>query len=141
MPPVSSDSVQIWLSKLRAPTTLAPLGRIVALLWSIWKTRNSAVFRNELPQSVATLIRAKTASAEWRIRYKLTQSIQPPIPPLPTPNPKQTFWIAWKKSPEGFIKVNFNGSKSSRARSRRVCCMQLEMSPYSSRSIQSRRSI
>ena len=35
MPPVSSDSVQIWLSKLRASATLAQFDRIVALLWSI----------------------------------------------------------------------------------------------------------
>ena len=27
--------------------------------------------------------------------------------------PKQPYWIAWKKPPEGFIKVNFDGSKSS----------------------------
>jgi len=27
--------------------------------------------------------------------------------------PKQPYWIAWKKPPEGFIKVNFDGSELS----------------------------
>ena len=63
MPPVSSDSVPIWLSKLRASATLTPFDRIVALLWSIWKTHNNAIFRNEPPQSVVTLFRATKASA------------------------------------------------------------------------------
>jgi len=89
MPSVSSDNVQIWLSKLRAYAPLALFDRKVALLWSIWKTRNSVVFRNELPQLVVTLIKAKKASAEWCIRHKLTQSIQPPNPPLSSPNTKQ----------------------------------------------------
>ena len=59
------------------------------------------------------MIRAKKASAEWHIRHKPTQSIQPPNPPLSSRNPKQLVGIAWKKPPERFIKVNFDGSKSS----------------------------
>jgi len=105
--------VPIWLAKLRKTATLAQFERIVALLWSIWKTRNSTVFRNELPQAVVTLIRLKKASAEWRIRHKLTTSIQPRNPPLSSPHTKQLVGIAWEKLPEGFIKVNFDGSKAS----------------------------
>ena len=113
MPSVSSDNVQIWLSKLRAYAPLALFDRKVALLWSIWKTRNSVVFRNKRSQSVITLIRAKKASAEWRIRHKLTHSIQPTLPPLSSHNSKQLVEIAWNKPLGGFIKVNFDGSKSS----------------------------
>jgi len=29
-----------------------------------------------------------------------------------TPNQKKTYWVAWKKPPEGFIRINFDGSKS-----------------------------
>jgi len=35
MPPVSSDSIQRWLSNLRANIGRVPFERIVALLWSI----------------------------------------------------------------------------------------------------------
>ena len=70
------------------------------------------VFQNELPQPVVTLIRAEKLSAEWRIRYKITQSIQSPTPPMSTRHPKKTFWVACKKPPQGFIKINSDGSKS-----------------------------
>ena len=49
MPSDSFGSVQNWLSNLRTSTPLVALDRIVALLWSTWKTRNSKVFRNEIP--------------------------------------------------------------------------------------------
>ena len=74
------------VGQAKKKATLAQFDRIVALLWSIWKTHNSIVFRNELPQAVVTLIRAKKASAEWRIRHKITTSIQPPNPPLSSPH-------------------------------------------------------
>ena len=59
------------------------------------------------------MIRAKRASAEWRIRHKLTHSNQPTLPPSSSRNPKQLVGIAWQRLPGGFIKVNFDGSKSS----------------------------
>jgi len=58
------------------------------------------------------LIRAKKASAEWRIRHKLTQSRQPPNTSASAPNPKKTFWVEWTKPPQRFIKINYDGSKS-----------------------------
>jgi len=36
-----------------------------------------------------------------------------PIPSDATANHNKTYWIAWRKSREGFIKINFDGSKSS----------------------------
>ena len=70
---------------IQTSTTLIAMDRVVALFWSIWKTRNNKVFRDELPPPMITLIRAKKVSAEWRIRHKFTThsihhstNIQPP---------------------------------------------------------------
>jgi len=41
-----------------------------------WKSRNSKIFRNEVTNPIITLLKAKRASVEWRIRNKLTQTIQ-----------------------------------------------------------------
>ena len=58
------------------------------------------VFLNEthIPQN--TLIRSKNATAEWRIRDKLIQTIQPPNPNHPAANRKNTHWLTWRKPPE-----------------------------------------
>jgi len=89
------------------------MDRLVALRWSTWKTRNDRVFRYEISNSVHTLIRAKKANAEWRIRHKLTHSIQPPLKPHPSISCKKSYWVAWRKPQQGFIKINIDGSKSS----------------------------
>jgi len=90
------------------------MDRLVALLCSIWKTRNGQVFQNETPNTGITLVRAKKkASAEWRIRHKLTQNIHPPIPYHPASSHKKTRWGAWRKPQGGFVRINFDGSKSS----------------------------
>ena len=43
------------------------LPKISFLLWSIWKGRHNAVFRNEFFKPLSCLVSAKKASAEWRI--------------------------------------------------------------------------
>ena len=53
------------------------MDRIISLLWSIWKIRNGAVFRNTSPNPGLTLIRAKQANVERRIRHKFTHQFQP----------------------------------------------------------------
>jgi len=58
------------LSSTRNATSATKIQRVVVLLWSIWKIRNSMVFCNETPISGSTLIRAKKVSAEWCIRHK-----------------------------------------------------------------------
>jgi len=86
---------------------------VAVRLWRIWKTHNNKVFRDELLQPMAPLIRAKKASAEWRIRHKLTLSLHPPIFYPQSSDNKQSYWVAWRKPQYGFIKVNFDRSKSS----------------------------
>ena len=44
------------------------LSRIVILLWSIWKSRNALIFRNDIPTPMGTLLRAKRNWAEWTLR-------------------------------------------------------------------------
>ena len=76
------------------------------------------VFRSEPPNPGIILIKAKKASAEWRIRHKLTQTIQLPNPTFLAVNRKKIYWITWKKPQGGFIKINFDGSKSSQGTAR-----------------------
>ena len=69
------------------------------------------VFRNEAPIPESTLIRAKKASVEWRIRQKLIHPLHTPNPNRSGGNRKKTLYIAWGKPQEGSITVNFDGSK------------------------------
>jgi len=47
---------------LRHSNPPTKVDKIVTLLWSIWKTRNSKIFRNEISNRVITLLRAKGVS-------------------------------------------------------------------------------
>ena len=73
------------------------------------------VFRSKTPILESTLIRAKKANAEWRIRYKLTIPLQTPIPNQSGGNRKKIHWVAWRKPQRGCIKINFDGSKTLQA--------------------------
>ena len=68
-----------------AQTKSPCLTRVVLLLWSIWKSRNALIFRNESTAPMGTLLRAKRNWAEWRIRASssvLTPSFSSPHPCL-----------------------------------------------------------
>jgi len=65
-----------------------------------------------MPNLGITLIGAKKASAKWSIRHRFTQTFHPPKPNLSASSRKKTHWVAWRKPRGGFIKVNFDGSKS-----------------------------
>ena len=89
------------------------MGRVVALLWSIWKNMNNLIFRNEPSSPRLVLLRAKRASTEWCIRHKFSHSFQPSPHPPSSCRRKQSRWITWQKPPGGFVKINFDRSKSS----------------------------
>ena len=63
------------------------------------------------------LIRAKKASTEWHIRYKLTQLFHPNSNQSVVKH-KKTYWIAWKRPQGKSIKVNYDDSKSSQGATR-----------------------
>ena len=69
------------------------------------------VFRNETLIPESALIRAKKASAEWRIRHTFTHSIHTPNPNWSSGN-RKTHLVAWRKPQERSIKINFDGSKT-----------------------------
>jgi len=89
--------------------------RVVLLLWSIWKSRNALVFRSETPSPMGTLLRAKRSWAEWMIRTSSsipTYSTSSPDPSQPSHHPHSSCFIGWNSPRGGFIKINFDGSKS-----------------------------
>jgi len=101
---------------LLAQNQYPQLSRVVLLLWSIWKSRNALVFNNESTSPMGTLLRAKRSWAEWMIRKSSSastsstsfssthQSIHTSCSPQ---------LIGWALPREGFIKLNFDGSKST----------------------------
>jgi len=98
-----------------AQTQYPYLTRVVILLWSIWKSRNALIFRNEPITPMGTLLRAKRNWAEWRIRTSsplLTPSFSHPHPPHPHQLHQVQQLIGWTVPRGGFIKINFDGTKS-----------------------------
>jgi len=92
------------------------LTRVVLILWSIWKSRNALIFRKEIPSSVGTLLRAKRNWAEWKLRTtSLTGSFYTPshTPPSIHHHPLHLHHIGWKLPQGGFVKLNFDGTKSA----------------------------
>jgi len=88
--------------------------RIVLLLWSIWKSRNALIFKNEIPSPIGTLLRAKRSWAEWKLRTSsstFSPSIPYSSPQLTHHYPQSPHLIGWKLPQGGFIKINFDGSK------------------------------
>jgi len=110
--PQSHNGILQMLSSLRASVSPVKVDRIVALLRSIWKTRNNMVLRNGTPIPGNTLIRVKKSKRRMGNRHKLTQTMQPPDLNHSVVNRKKAHWIAWRKPLRGFIKMNFDGSKT-----------------------------
>jgi len=92
------------------------LTRVVLLLWSIWKSHNALLFNRESTTPMGTLLRAKRSWAEWRLRTSsstLTSTISSSSPPHTHQVPKVPQFIGWKLPHGGFIKINFDGTKST----------------------------
>ena len=71
-------------------------------------SRNAIVFNNEIFNPVACLIRAKKATAEWRIRTCMSVDNffrGPPSPPITS-----IHLVRWHPPSPGFVKLNFDGS-------------------------------
>uniref|UniRef100_A0A7C9A002 Uncharacterized protein n=1 Tax=Opuntia streptacantha TaxID=393608 RepID=A0A7C9A002_OPUST len=96
------------LSKIKSFHDSKALQKFSFLLCSIWKSKNAAVFNNEIFNPVACLIRAKKASAEWRIRtcMSVDHYFRGSSSSLGTP----THLVRWYPPPPGFVKLNFDGS-------------------------------
>ena len=92
------------------------LSRVVLLLWSLWKSRNAYVFKNEVPSPMGTLLRAKRNWAEWTLRNRTASSFHynPYNSPQVDPHHTQPLqFIDWKLPQGGFVKLNFDGTKSA----------------------------
>jgi len=92
------------------------LSRVALLLWSIWKSRNAIIFKNEGSSAMGTLLRAKRNWAEWKLR---TTSLSGDFhtsshsPRITHPQPVPQHHIGWKLPQGGFTKLNFDGTKSA----------------------------
>jgi len=51
--------IENWLSIIKSSMPSTKMDRIITLLWSIWKTRNNKIFRNETSSPGLSLLRAK----------------------------------------------------------------------------------
>lgn len=82
--------------------------KISFLLWSIWKGRNTTVFKNEVSNPLACLIRQKKVNVEWRIQtcYWLSHFWGGFFSPFHL----HSLCIRWHSPPPGFVKLNFDGS-------------------------------
>jgi len=92
------------------------LSRIALLLWSIWKTRNALIFRNETPKPMGTLLRAKRSWAEWKLRTStplLPNTTQLHTHPHLQCRSTSTHPIRWHLPSGGAVKLNCDGTKSS----------------------------
>ena len=96
------------------------LSRVVLLLWSIWKSRNALIFKNDTPNSMGTLLRAKRSWAEWKLRTSksLTFSSRSSQPYQYNHHlPKTIQFIRWQLPTGGGVKINCDGAKSPRGAS------------------------
>ena len=91
------------------------LSRVALLLWSIWKTRNALIFRNEPPKPMGTLLRAKRSWAEWKLRTSGSPTTTlPHSSPINFHRSTYTQPIRWQSPAGGAVKLNCDGTKSSR---------------------------
>ena len=107
-------TVPLTLSNLRPHQP--SLIKFVFLLWSIWKERNSVIFRTEPLNIHRILHKAKFLFSEWTLRTKLdlcdsygtsfSSSLTPPPPPVYS----SSILVSWEPPPPSFFKLNFDGS-------------------------------
>ena len=85
--------------------------RVTLLLWGIWKARNGHIFQNEQFTPLKCLIRAKSLSAQWRIRTCMSaDTFLQGCSFIPS---KKPLFIRWEPPSPGRVKLNFDGSRQS----------------------------
>lgn len=102
--------IKRWLKNLRAFRELEDeeeQATAATIIWSIWKSRNNKIFRNEEFNANGVLVRARSMIKEWKITSNL----------LPGDDEKGTgrrikasFLVKWEPPPLDYVKVNFDGS-------------------------------
>ncbi|XP_052888052.1 uncharacterized protein LOC128296652 [Gossypium arboreum] len=73
---------------------------LMVLLWNCWNNRNNFIFRGKEEEATIIWERARTLSGDFRICNMLKA-------PLLSSNSEVK---KWKKSPKGFVKVNFDAT-------------------------------
>ena len=77
-----------------------------------WKSRNTIVFQNALPNLLCSFVRAKRSSIEWK-RWHQSSLLAPTFHPShSSPTIATTRIIEWTSPPEGVVKINFDRSFS-----------------------------
>lgn len=90
------------------------LKQINHISWSIWKERNEAIFRNDLPNVFRIFRRAQVSYKKWSFRTH-TDSLHSLNAPSSrhvssTSPPPHHILVAWEAPPPNFFKLNFDGS-------------------------------
>ena len=96
------------------------LSWVVLLLWSIWRSCDALIFKNDTPKPTGTLLWAKRSWTEWKLRTSTSSTFSLPLS-HPYPHyyihPKPTQFIRWRSPAGETIKINCDGAKSPRGAS------------------------
>lgn len=106
-----------WLKNIKSYKGLeedAEQTQATSLVWSIWKSRNNKVFKDTRFNINEVLVRARTICKEWIVRND---------PAMGEEEGKcrtkllKNYLVRCEPPPEGYIKVNFDGSVKGRTTS------------------------
>jgi len=111
IPQIQINRLRDWshfLSNWPVSFTGKYMQHLTFLLWGIWKARNGVVFHSESFNPMKCLIRAKSLSAQWRIRTCM--SVDTFLQGCSFIPHKNHHFIRWEPPSPGRVKINFDGS-------------------------------